>query len=84
MAKRGRKAVAPENESKTDKFRRLANQRLPKAIKAVDAVAKLAASTNYEWTSEQVEKIVAALKTAVVRVENSFEGGDAGPDVPII
>jgi hypothetical protein len=84
MAKGKRKSVAPENEAKTDKFRRLANQRLPKAVKAIDAIAKLATGTNYEWTSEQVEKIAAALRAAVVRVENSFEGGDAGPDVPII
>ena len=45
-------------ESKSDKFRRLAKKRIPRAIKALQGVANLA---GYEYTPEQREKVLAIL-----------------------
>jgi hypothetical protein len=81
MVKRTRKSTVPKDETKADKFRRLANQRLRKAIKEIEAIGKLAA-VSYESTPDQIGKIVAALNAAVTRVDKAFTAG--GSDVPII
>lgn len=57
-------AKAPANETKADKFKRIAPMRVTKAIKAVSLIGNLGGS-GYERTPEQVEKIGAALKEAV-------------------
>jgi hypothetical protein len=58
MAKSARKlkVVAPEGETKSDKFRRLATARLTKARKAILVIGNLS-GPGYEFTDEQVAKI---------------------------
>lgn len=53
--KKGR-APAPANEDKSAKFRRIATQRVQKAVKALQTIGNLSSPT-YERTDEQVEKI---------------------------
>jgi hypothetical protein len=82
MARKPRKAVAPADETKADRFRRLANARLPRAIKAIDAIGNLAGGS-YERTDAQVALVVGALQAAVDRVQKAF-AGESGGGVPII
>lgn len=65
---------ALKNESKSDKFRRLAKKRVPKALKSLKAVENLA---NYEYTDEQRDKILEVILSAGKRVHNAFSGDRA-------
>jgi hypothetical protein len=64
----------PNEESKADRFRRLAEPRVSNAIKKIEIIGNLAGS-NYEFTAEQVEKILSSLKAAVDEVEKKFQKG---------
>lgn len=68
------RAKVPENESKADKFKRLANHRVPRLIKLFNAVASLANKSQYEWTPEQVNLIVSSLESALKRMNDRFAG----------
>lgn len=59
-------------ESKADKFKRLGAMRATKAINAMRGLQKLSNKNNYEYTPEQVEKIVTVLKDELEAVYNSF------------
>lgn len=74
-AKAGRKAgsTVDPNETKAQKFARLANKRVPKALKDIANIGKLS-GTGYERTPEQAQKIVTALETAVKVVKDKFAG----------
>lgn len=82
--RRGKTPLTPEqkearkqqllNEPKDAKFRRLANYRMPKALKAIASIGLLANRQSYSYTSEQVIKILEALRKAVVTVDNKFSG----------
>lgn len=79
-SKKKRKAKAVNaNESKADKFKRLASLRTTKGINAMRGLQKLANRNNYEFSDEQVTKIVNALKEELEAVHNAFtrKGGDA-------
>jgi len=54
----------PENETKSQRFVRLAQKRVPKAIKAINGIAALAGN-GYEFTDEQRDKVIDALESAV-------------------
>jgi hypothetical protein len=59
-------------ESKADKFRRLGNRRLGKAVKALNAIANLANRSQYEYTDEQVEIVVGVIASAVRTALEAF------------
>jgi hypothetical protein len=84
MARRGGNRKAPENETKAARFKRMANIRLPLAVKAIGKVAQLNGSASYEYDQRQVDLIVGALEAATDRVKRAFAAGDAGPDCPQI
>jgi len=58
-------------ESKSDKFKRLASKRVVNAISKVELITNLAGS-GYEYTPEQVEKILSALQGSVDKVKAAF------------
>ena len=60
------------SESKEDRFKRLASQRVPQALKRISLIAKLANRSSYAYTDEQVQKIVASLREEVNRLEAAF------------
>lgn len=75
MAKRGRKAgtsAVPANESKAQKFQRLASKRMTKVLNGIDGLAKLA-GTGYESTEAQQAKMFNALKQAVEACYTRFQ-----------
>ncbi len=48
-------------ETDRDKFVRLANKRVNNAIKAIELIGNLSNRSNYDYTSEDAEKIFATL-----------------------
>ncbi len=60
MAKGKRVSTVPSDETKADKFKRLANGRAVNAIKAIRGLGKLATSA-YERTPEQVDALDKAI-----------------------
>ena len=68
-------------ETKNEKFKRLAAIRVNNALKKVSLIGNLAGSS-YEYSAEEVEKIISALKTCLGEVEEKFQKktGAGGPN----
>lgn len=60
---------AEKNETKRDKFIRLANSRTGKALDAVANLAGLANSANYEYESADWAKIFGALEAEMTKLQ---------------
>ncbi len=60
-------------ESKNDKFKRLANKRVPAAIEKLELVKNLSNTNNYEYSKEEVDKIMKALTSSLNEVKKSFD-----------
>jgi len=69
-----RTANAPVDETKAQKFRRLAIRRVPRAIKALNAIGNLGNMAQYEYLPEQWEKIKTVIHKAVADMESAFVG----------
>ena len=69
MAENEEKDVA--GESKSDKFKRLASKRVVNAIQKIELITNLAAPS-YEYTPEEVTKILTALQGSVDKVKAAF------------
>jgi len=61
-------------ESPAERFKRLAVKRVSKAIKAMRAIATLGNKRQYEYTTEQVNKIVDALTDEHEAIQRAFAG----------
>lgn len=60
-----------EGESRQDKFKRLASQRVRNAIKKIELIGNLS-SPGYESTPEDVEKIFATLQQTLESTKGKF------------
>lgn len=58
-------------ETKHDKFKRLANQRVANALKKIELIGNLS-SSGYEYSPEEVEKVFAALQQTLDSTKNRF------------
>ncbi len=68
-------------ETKREKFTRLRGVRLPKALKAIDLLANLAKSSDYEYTAEEAEALVKNLRGRVEHLAHMFgQNGDHSLD----
>lgn len=78
-AARGRKPVDPNApvESKAAKFRRLANRRVPKALKALQYVENLGNRGQYQLTEQQADRIIEVIGVACQRVFARLKGNEA-------
>lgn len=61
-------------ETLAQKFRRLAEQRVNRAVYDLERLIPLANKRAYSWTPEQAAEILAALKDSVDKVRRAFEG----------
>ncbi len=59
------------NESKEDRFKRLAEQRVAATLDKIRLIGNLATS-QYSYSADQVARIFAAIKDAVADVEDKF------------
>lgn len=80
-AEKAARKEALANESKSDKFRRLAKKRIPAALAKIRNVGNLGGS-GYEYTAEQVEKIETALNNAVALTVEKLQAGLKGDTKP--
>jgi FKBP-type peptidyl-prolyl cis-trans isomerase (trigger factor) len=60
--------------SKSEKFRSLAEARLERAVHTIKLLGPLADKNRYEYTDEQVKYIIKTLKESVKNVDNAFQG----------
>ncbi|HWD40520.1 MAG TPA: hypothetical protein VG944_16850 [Fimbriimonas sp.] len=59
--------------TKRDAFKRLATARVNKAIDSIRLVGNLSNKANYEYSAEDAEKIVDALRASVQECKKKFE-----------
>lgn len=65
-------ATTPKNESKNEKFIRIASPRVNSVIDKLDILSNCA-SANYEYTEEQVEAMFDAIRNAVDNCYAQFQ-----------
>jgi len=63
--------TADKSETKEEKFKRLAEHRVNNALDKIRLIGNLA-SSQYAFTSDQVDKIVESLKASIADVEDKF------------
>ena len=63
---------SPAEESKADKFKRLATGRVNNALAKIELIGNLA-SSHYDFTFEQYERILISLKEAVENLDKKFQ-----------
>ena len=63
-----------QEESKADKFKRIGAKRTSNALDAIAAIGGLAAKNNYEYTPEQVTKIIGAIEAETQKLKDKFSG----------
>lgn len=61
-------------ETKRDKFVRLAESRMNNTLKQIQILGNLANTSNYDYTEEDVDKMIRTLRKAVNELEASFKG----------
>lgn len=61
-----------QQETKEERFIRLAEYRMNKAIKAVDSIKNLANKGSYEYKDEQVNEMFSVLENTVADVKSAF------------
>lgn len=69
--------VGKPPETKEDRFRRLANRRVPNVLKSLVYVARLGNRAQYAYTPEQVATITGAIGDAFARVKDAFAAQSA-------
>ena len=56
------------------KFAELATKRVNRATQAIRTIGNLSNRSNYDWTEQDVKKIIRELRKAVKEVEDRFLG----------
>ena len=69
----------PENKDR-EKFVRLAEARVTKALKDIKLIGNLSNRSNYSYTEEDSKKIYQALKKAVEDMKSKFDSKGADED----
>jgi len=68
--------VAPEAsqtaETKSDKFKRIANLRVNNALKSIRLISNLSRKSDYEYTDKQIGTILAALNDEIADMAGEF------------
>ncbi len=59
-------------ETKRDKFVRLAEKRVNSVIKELELIGNLSNTSNYDYTKEDVDKIIKILKKTIINLELKF------------
>lgn len=61
-----------KEETKRDKFIRLAESRVNSTLKEISLIGNLSNKSNYEYNKEDVEKIIRILKKSISDLESKF------------
>jgi len=65
-----------------EKFVRLANKRVNRALKDIDLIGNLSNRSNYDYTQDDVRAIFQALKSEIKRCEERFEAMSSKDSLP--
>lgn len=68
-----------QRETKLDTWRRLAQQRLPNVVKSLGLIEKLGNRELYDIRPTDVQKLMAAIRTAVDHCEQALLNGGHAP-----
>ena len=68
------------SESKNNKFKRLAVNRVNKAVKAIELIGNLGNASLYESSAEDRRKIIKAINDATIQMKNDLEGSKKDKD----
>jgi len=60
-------------ETKEDKFKRLANARVNNTIKQLELIGNLSNSSSYDYTDDEVRKIMSTLNQKVKEISFKFQ-----------
>jgi len=60
------------NTDKNKKFIKLSEKRMPKTIKAIKLIGNLSNKFHYEYSEEQVKKLIISLKISLKHIKNKF------------
>lgn len=66
--------VKPQNETRADRFKRLATQRTNAIIDKLRILGNLSNKSNYEYSEEDIRKILAAIETQLKITKARFTG----------
>lgn len=61
--------------AKKEKFERVAQKRVVNVLDKLDTLSKVSNTTNYEYSEEDVDKMMQAIRDKVDQVEASFQEG---------
>ena len=78
--------MEPENiegETRNEAFRRLANKRLPVAVKRIRMIGNLSGA-NYQYTPEQAEVVIDVLQREVDKLREAFFKVAVEDDIPTL
>lgn len=66
--------VKPQNETRAERFRRLASQRTSAIIDKLRLLGNLSNKSNYEYSEEDLRKIMSAIETQLKITKARFTG----------
>lgn len=69
-------------DSRADRFKRLAERRVNRAIKDLRLIGNLANRNNYVYTSDQVALVLSALTRELRDLRGKFENRSSDNDAP--
>lgn len=78
MASKKHVEQVPENENKSERFVRLAKQRMTLVVARMRQISLLANKQNYEYTQDQVDAMTRAIKSELIGIEAAFASGKVG------
>ena len=64
------------NETKHEKFIRLAENRVNNALKTIDLIGNLSNTNNYDFSEKEASKIIKTLKKSIDELEKKFMYSD--------
>lgn len=67
--------VKPQDETRADRFKRLASQRTNAIIDKLRLLGNLSNKSNYEYSDEEVDKIFRAIDFQLRVIKAKFSGG---------
>ena len=69
-----------KKQGSDEKFQKLAENRVRRAIKDIQLIGNLSNRNSYSYTEDEVKKIHAAIRKALVDMKLRFESKGAGSD----
>lgn len=60
------------DESKSEKFRRLAQKRASNVLKALEVLSNLSNKSQYEWSDVEIDQITDKIKVKLQDMKSSF------------